>query len=124
MRLRIAEPRGADLTPNDFSIARFAPDLDEPLTAGDLVLHPQERLLEQANRQIALSRRELCLLRVFMSEPGHVFTRAELSLRVWHRRHRRAAKMVEVAIGRLRRKLGPERIQTIRHVGYRLQSEG
>ncbi len=102
--------------------AHFAPDLDAPITAGDLSLHLRERMLEQASRQVALSRRELCLLRVFMSEPDHVFTRAELSLRVWHRRHRRATKAVEVAIGRLRRKLGRERIQTIRHVGYQLQS--
>ena len=63
------------------------------------------------------------LLKVLMREPGRVFTRTELCERVWEHEHEYDAKLVEVFIGRLRRKLGhPELIQTIRHVGYTISS--
>jgi DNA-binding response OmpR family regulator len=66
-----------------------------------------------------LSARELTLLKVLMREPGRVFTRTELCERVWERKHDYDTKLVEVFIGRLRRKLGrPSLIQTRRHIGY------
>jgi two-component system OmpR family response regulator/two-component system copper resistance phosphate regulon response regulator CusR len=59
------------------------------------------------------------LLKVLMREPGRVFTRTELCERVWEHPHEYDTKLVEVFIGRLRKKLGePPLIQTIRHVGY------
>ena len=59
------------------------------------------------------------LLKVLMREPGRVFTRTELCERVWEHAHEYDTKLVEVFIGRLRKKLGePPLIQTIRHVGY------
>jgi DNA-binding winged helix-turn-helix (wHTH) protein len=54
-----------------------------------------------------------------MREPGRVFTRTELCERVWEHAHEYDTKLVEVFIGRLRKKLGePPLIHTIRHVGY------
>jgi DNA-binding response OmpR family regulator len=66
------------------------------------------------------------LLKVLMREPGRVFTRTELSERVWEHAHEYDTKLVEVFIGRLRKKLGePSLIHTIRHVGYTIAgSEG
>jgi len=70
-------------------------------------------------QRIELSPRELMLLKVLMREPGRVFTRTELCERVWEHAHEYDTKLVEVFIGRLRKKLGePQLIQTIRHVGY------
>jgi DNA-binding response OmpR family regulator len=63
------------------------------------------------------------LLKVLMREPGRVFTRTELCERVWEHPHEYDTKLVEVFIGRLRRKIGdPTLIHTVRHVGYTINS--
>ena len=57
-----------------------------------------------------------------MREPGRVFTRTELCERVWEREHEYDMKLVEVCVGRLRRKIGrPPLIHTVRHVGYTIR---
>src|ERR1051326_5461281 len=62
---------------------------------------------------------DLMLLKVLMREPARVFTRTELCERVWEHPHEYDTKLVEVFIGRLRRKIGdPPLIHTVRHVGY------
>ena len=81
----------------------------------DLVTHQAYR----SSRRIELSARELTLLKVLMREPGRVFTRTELCERVWEHEHEYDTKLVEVFIGRLRKKIGdPSLIHTVRHVGY------
>ena len=60
--------------------------------------------------------------KVLMREPGRVFTRTELCERVWEHEHEYDTKLVEVFIGRLRKKMGvPPLIHTIRHVGYTIR---
>jgi DNA-binding response OmpR family regulator len=84
----------------------------------DLVDHPVHR----GGRPIKLSARELMLLKVLMREPGRVFTRTELCERVWEHEHAYDTKLVEVFIGRLRKKIGdPPLIHTVRHVGYTIR---
>ena len=62
------------------------------------------------------------LLKVLMREPGRVFTRTELCERVWEHAHEYDTKLVEVFIGRLRKKIGdPPLIHTVRHVGYTIR---
>ena len=57
-----------------------------------------------------------------MREPGRVFTRTELCERVWEHAHDYDTKLVEVFIGRLRKKIGdPPLIHTVRHVGYSIR---
>lgn len=96
--------------------------LEEPaleLKVGDLRLRLADQQVTRNGRPIELSTRELVLLKVLMREAGRVFTRTELCERVWAREHEYDTKLVEVFIGRLRRKLGPPPlIQTVRHVGY------
>ncbi len=63
------------------------------------------------------------LLKVLMREPARVFTRTELCERVWEHPHEYDTKLVEVFIGRLRRKIGdPPLIHTVRHVGYTIDA--
>jgi DNA-binding response OmpR family regulator len=84
----------------------------------DLVNHEAHR----GAQRIELSQREFMLLKVLMREPGRVFTRTELCERVWEHQHDYDARLVEVFIGRLRRKIGePSLIRTVRHVGYTLR---
>jgi DNA-binding response OmpR family regulator len=89
------------------------------LQVGDLTLDLVDHQVHRAARSIELSARELMLLRVLMREPGRVFSRTELCQRVWEHEHEYDTKLVEVFIGRLRRKIGePQLIHTVRHVGY------
>jgi len=85
----------------------------------DLVNHEVYR----GDEKIDLSARELMLLKVLMREPNRVFTRTELCERVWEHAHEYDTKLVEVFIGRLRKKIGdPPLIHTVRHVGYTVRA--
>ena len=101
---------------------RYAEEPDILLRAGDLTLNLANQDVHRGERQIELSTRELTLLKVLMREPGRVFTRTELCERVWEREHEYDMKLVEVFIGRLRKKIGnPPLIHTVRHVGYTIR---
>ena len=98
---------------------------EEPLITlrvGDLTLDLVNHKVHRNTRPIELSARELMLLKVLMREPGRAFSRTELCQRVWEHQHEYDAKLVEVFIGRLRKKLGePPLIRTVRHVGYTIR---
>jgi DNA-binding response OmpR family regulator len=92
------------------------------LRVGDLTLDLASHEVHRGARHIHLSARELMLLKVLMREPGRVFTRTELCERVWEHPHEYDTKLVEVFIGRLRRKISdPPLIHTVRHVGYTIR---
>ena len=89
------------------------------LRVGDLTLDLVNHQVYRGSRRLELSARELMLLKVLMREPGRVFTRTELCERVWEHEHEYDTKLVEVFIGRLRKKIGdPPLIHTVRYVGY------
>jgi DNA-binding response OmpR family regulator len=92
------------------------------LRVGDVTLDLSTHDVHRNAQRIELSPRELMLLKVLMREPGRVFTRTELCERVWEHAHEYDTKLVEVFIGRLRKRLGePPLIHTIRHVGYTIR---
>ena len=92
------------------------------LHAGDLTIDLISNEVYRDWRRIQLTARELILLKVLLREPGRVFTRTELRERVWEREHEYDMKLVDVFIGRLRRKIGPPPlIHTVRHVGYTIR---
>jgi len=92
------------------------------LRVGTLSLDLVDHKVHRDTRQIELSARELMLLKVLMREPGRVFSRTELCQRVWEHQHEYDTKLVEVFIGRLRKKIGePPLIHTVRHVGYTIR---
>src|SRR6266516_3470805 len=89
------------------------------LRVGNLTFDLANHEVHRATRRIHLSARELMLLKVLMREPGRTFTRTELCERVWEHEHEYDTKLVEVFIGRLRKKIGdPPLIHTVRYVGY------
>ncbi len=93
------------------------------LRVADLTLDLASHEVHRGLRHIHLSARELMLLKVLMREPGRVFTRTELCERVWEHPHEYDTKLVEVFIGRLRRKISdPPLIHTVRHVSYTIDS--
>jgi DNA-binding response OmpR family regulator len=101
---------------------RYAEEPALSLRVGDLTFDLANHELFRGSDRIDLSTRELMLLKVLMREPGRIFTRTELCERVWEHDHEYDTKLVEVFIGRLRKKIAdPPLIQTVRHVGYTIQ---
>ena len=89
------------------------------LRVADLTFDLANHEVHRGTRRIDLSARELMLLKVLMREPGRTFTRTELCERVWEHEHEYDTKLVEIFVGRLRRKIGdPPLIHTVRYVGY------
>jgi DNA-binding response OmpR family regulator len=106
---------------------RFVAPTGRTLCVGDLTLKLDDREAWRGELRIELSERECALLKVLMREPGRVFSRTELSERVWEREHEYDTKLVEVFIGRLRKKIdegaSEPLIKTVRHLGYTLRDD-
>lgn len=98
---------------------------EEPrLAAGGIELDPWKRRARAGEVEVALTEREYSLLRIFLRHPGRVMTRKELQVHAWGDVYHLGSNAVDVYVGYLRRKLGPELIETVRGQGYRLGSAG
>ena len=73
---------------------------------------------------VPLTRREFDLLERLMREPGSVVAKDELLDAVWGADEARDPNLVEVYVSYLRRKLGRDRIETVRGIGYRMVGDG
>ncbi|MEX2273945.1 MAG: response regulator transcription factor [Actinomycetota bacterium] len=92
------------------------------LRSGDCELDLRTRRVTVGGQPIELTAREFALAEVFFRNPGHVLTREQLLSRVWGYDHDPGSNVVDVYVGYVRRKLGEDRIETIRGVGYRLNA--
>jgi DNA-binding response OmpR family regulator len=70
-------------------------------------------------REVALSAREFALAQTLMRRPGQVFSRAQLLSLVWGYDHDPGSNVVDVYLSYLRKKLGADRIETVRGLGFR-----
>lgn len=91
------------------------------LRHGDLVLDLRTRRAEVDGRTVDLSAREFGLAETFLRNPEHVLSREQLLSRVWGYDFDPGSNVVDVYVRYLRRKLGAERFETVRGVGYRLR---
>ncbi|MFG1778135.1 response regulator transcription factor [Micromonospora sp. NPDC049048] len=101
-------------------LRRGAPERPTVLAVGDLRLDPARRRVTRADAEVALTSREFALLDYLMRRPGEVVSKTELLDHVWDASLETAPNAVEVYIGYLRRKIGRERLETVRGAGYRL----
>jgi two-component system, OmpR family, response regulator len=93
----------------------------ERLEAGELVLDPRRRQAHIGTATQTLSERELDVLRYLVEHDGEIVSRERLLSAVWGYTFDPHSNIVDVYIGRLRRKLRrPGLIETVRHAGYRL----
>jgi DNA-binding response OmpR family regulator len=98
------------------------PPDEQVLRVGPLALDLRTRLLRADGRETMLSQREFFLLLHLMRNADAVCSRAELLSAVWGYDFDPATNVVDVYVGRLRAKLHTDLIQTVRNVGYQLQS--
>jgi len=95
---------------------------EDRLRVGDIALDLKARQLVVDGRPTVLSQREFLLLLHLMRNADVVCSRQELLSEVWGYDFDPATNVVDVCIGRLRAKLRPDLIVTVRNVGYQLQS--
>src|SRR5207247_9851801 len=93
------------------------------LRAVGLPLDPARRRLQVAGATLELTGKEFAILELLMRHPERVFSREEISERVWDFAHEGQSNLVDVYIGRLRKKLGPAAayLVTLRGQGYSLR---
>jgi two-component system OmpR family response regulator len=96
------------------------------LRVGDLEMDLLARRVRRAGADIELLPREFQLLEYFMRNEGRVLSRAMLLASVWDVHFDPMTNIVDVYVGRLRRKIdgegGPLLIQTVRGVGFCLNA--
>jgi len=90
------------------------------LEHGDLSLDLRTRYVSVDGRSVELSAREFALLETFLRNPGQVLSREQLLSRVWGYDFDPGSNVVDVYVRYLRRKIGSQRLATVRGVGYRL----
>jgi two-component system, OmpR family, copper resistance phosphate regulon response regulator CusR len=92
------------------------------LSHGDLSLDLRTRRAKVGDRTVDLSAREFTLTEMFLRSPGQVLSREQLLSHVWGYDFEPGSNVVDVYVRYLRNKLGADRIQTVRGMGYRLAS--
>jgi DNA-binding response OmpR family regulator len=85
-----------------------------------LVLDLRTRRVTVGGRPVDLSAREFALAEEFLRHPDQVLSREQLLSRVWGVDFDPGSNVVDVYVRYLRAKLGADRIETVRGVGYRL----
>jgi DNA-binding response OmpR family regulator len=94
------------------------------LEAGPIRLDTVSREVTVGGRPLQLTAKELAILEYFMHHPGRVLTRVQVEDHVWNYDFAAESNLVEVYVGRIRRKLAAagagDAIATVRGVGYRL----
>lgn len=90
------------------------------LTVDNIALDPVARTASRAGQPLELSRQEFRLLEAFMRRPGNILSQADLLECLYPLSAERDWNALEVQVSRLRRKLGPPAITTVRGLGYRL----
>lgn len=107
------------------ALARRPPVIaQERIRVADLDVDLRTRRVKRAGRDIDLTAKEFALLEVFLRRAGDVLDRETIAARVWDENHDPFTNVLDVLIGRLRRKIDgdfePKLIQTVRGAGYRL----
>ncbi len=89
------------------------------LTHDDITINLGTGEVFVGEKALDLTSLELRMLKYFMNRPRHVISQTELVEHLYNIEDMRESNTIEVYIGRLRRKIGAEKIKTLRGMGYR-----
>jgi two-component system OmpR family response regulator len=101
-------------------IRRASGQVNPELRCGDLVLNPRAGRVTMDGASVRLTSHEFRVLSYLMHHPERVVSQHELTEHIYAQQFDRDSNTVEVFIARLRRKLGPSVIETVRGLGYRM----
>jgi DNA-binding response OmpR family regulator len=110
------------------ALARRPPRaLDVTLRFGDLELDTAARAARRGTETLRLTLREYALLEYFLRNPRRVLSRSQILAHVWDDNFDPVANVIDVLIGRLRRKLSvagrSQLLHTVRGMGYVLTEQ-
>ena len=96
------------------------------LSFGGVTLFPLMAELEKNGIRVSLRNRELRLLEIFFNSPDIIFSKDQLTDRLFSISEEISENAIEVYVGRARKKLigSNTEIETVRGMGYRLKING
>jgi DNA-binding response OmpR family regulator len=105
---------------------RHLPDRNAVLRAGRIVVDTAAHDVKVGDTEVELTAKEFAILEYFMHNPGRLLTRGQVIDHVWDYDFEGGRNLVEVYMGRLRRKLigagAGDPFVTVRGSGYRLKT--
>ena len=101
-------------------VRRAAGHAQPALSCGARRLDPKAARASVDGEPLRLTSLEYRLLHYLMLHQGRVISRTELVEHLYDQDFDRDSNTIEVFVGRLRKKIGPDRIETVRGLGYRL----
>lgn len=97
------------------------------ISCGELCLNNDENSVTYQGKPVALTAKELMLLKLFMEYPQKVYTKANLYESVWNDTYYYEDNTINVHVSNLRSKLkkvtGNDYIETVWGIGYRMKGE-
>lgn len=90
------------------------------IVLGDLRVDRPGMVVHCGQERVSLSSTEFRLLEAFLDHPGRVLSRTQLLEIVWGDAAWGDPHVVEVTVQRLRAKIGPGHVETVRGAGYKL----
>ena len=103
-------------------IRRSSGQSNPELRCGPLVLDPRSGKVTIEGAEVKLTGHEFRVLSYLMHHCQRVVSQSELTEHIYSQNFDRDSNTVEVFIARLRRKLGPAFIETVRGLGYRIKT--
>lgn len=91
----------------------------ETTTWGDLTINRVGMTIDKGDTSVELTATEFRLLEAFLDHPGAVLSRGQLLEMVWGSSDWSDPRIIDVNVQRLRPKIGPEYIATVRGAGYK-----
>ena len=91
------------------------------ITVGKITINLEAYAVYYEDEKVDFTYKEFELLRLFLTNKGHVFSRKDLLAKIWGLEYIGGTRTVDVHIRRLRSKLGEDfnsLIETVRNVGY------
>ncbi|PHP68344.1 DNA-binding response regulator [Zhengella mangrovi] len=104
-------------------IRRAAGHASSELTCGPLRLDTKSSKADVNGQTLKLTSHEFRLLSYLMHHPDKVVSRTELVEHLYDQDFDRDSNTIEVFVGRLRKKMGVDLIETVRGMGYRLRAD-
>ena len=102
-------------------VRRAAGHASPEIACGPVAIDTRSARVEVAGQPVKLTAQEYRLLAYLMHHQNKVVTRTELTEHLYDQDFDRDSNTIEVFVGRLRKKLGVDVIETARGLGYRLR---